>query len=171
MAMELVEHMDVTCEEFFDILEENVLADVENATGKRMNPDHLQGHRYSKKVASGRKGVEMKVKIKHFRRPAVYEARFSYNTGTNTIRYELAPAEDGGCDITYTEDFVSSTPEKGLMYKLARANYDRKLRSRAKQTLSAIEKTIKERRKNDKIAARKAEEAAQKQEAGAAEEP
>lgn len=32
--MELTQHLDVTPDEFFDILEENVLSDIENATGK-----------------------------------------------------------------------------------------------------------------------------------------
>ena len=156
--MELTQHLDVTPDEFFDILEENVLSDIENATGKQVNPAHLQGYRYTKKVANGRHQVPMKVKIKHFRRPAVYEARFTYGTGTNTIRYELEPSENGGCDLTYTEEFVPTTPQRGLVYRLTRMNYDRKLQARAKQTISSIEEAVRERRKNNEIAARKAQE-------------
>ena len=148
--MELTKKLDVTPKELFDALEASIRGDIEQATGKRPGRAKLNGYKYQKKAheAQGKaKGTEIKVKIRHFDYPHVYEARFSYSTGTNTMRYEAVPTDDGGCELTYTEEFEGQGGNtRGFMGKLGLMVYERKLKSRANATIDGIVKYVKGQR-------------------------
>lgn len=89
------------------------------------------------------KGTAIKVKIKHFDYPCLYEVCFQYAAGINTMRYEAAPAGDGACELTYTEDFQGAGGNtSGMRGKLGLFFYERKLKSRANQTIDQIVKYI-----------------------------
>ena len=106
--MQLTKTLKVTPEELFDALAGFIMQDIENATGKRPSRNKLNGYKYEKRAQSAKgkaKGTAIKVKIKHFDYPRLYEVRFQYASGINTMRYEAAPAGDGACELTYTEDF------------------------------------------------------------------
>ena len=106
--MQLAKTLKVTPEELFDALAGSIMQDIENATGKRPSRNKLNGYKYEKRAQSAKgktKGTAIKVKIKHFDYPCLYEVRFQYAAGINTMRYETAPAGDGACELTYTEDF------------------------------------------------------------------
>ncbi len=147
--MELTKKLDVTPEELFDALEASILGDIEQATGKRPSRAKLNGYKYVKKAheAQGKaKGTQIKVKIRHFDYPHLYEARFSYSTGTNTMRYEVVPTADG-CELTYTEEFEGQGGNtRGFMGKLGLMVYERKLKSRANATIDGIVKYVKGQR-------------------------
>ena len=106
--MQLTKTLKVTPEELFDALAGSIMQDIESATGKRPSRNKLNGYKYEKRARSAKgmaKGTAIKVKIKHFDYPCLYEVRFQYAAGINTMRYEAAPAGDGACELTYTEDF------------------------------------------------------------------
>lgn len=106
--MQLTKTLKVTPEELFDALAGSIMQDIENATGKHPSRNKLNGYKYEKRAQSAKgkaKGTAIKVKIKHFDYPCLYEVRFQYAAGINTMRYEAAPAGDGACELTYTEDF------------------------------------------------------------------
>ena len=106
--MQLTKTLKVTPEELFDALAGSIMQDIENATGKRPSRNKLNGYKYEKRAQSAKgkaKGTAIKVKIKHFDYPCLYEVRFQYAAGINTMRYEAVPAGDGACELTYTEDF------------------------------------------------------------------
>ncbi|MFR5416560.1 MAG: DUF3284 domain-containing protein [Collinsella sp.] len=96
--MQLTKTLKVTPEELFDALAGSIMQDIENATGKRPSRNKLNGYKYEKRAQSAKgkaKGTAIKVKIKHFDYPCLYEVRFQYAAGINTMRYEAAPAGDG----------------------------------------------------------------------------
>lgn len=106
--MQFTKTLKVTPEELFDALAGSIMQDIENATGKRPSRNKLNGYKYEKRAQSAKgkaKGTAIKVKIKHFDYPCLYEVRFQYAAGINTMRYEVAPAGEGACELTYTEDF------------------------------------------------------------------
>lgn len=138
--VELVRKLDFTAEELFDQIERSVIYDLRRATGKEYARDKIAGAKYKKTVGGGRQATEMKVKIRAYRYPEVYEARFTYARGTNTIRYQVEELPEGGVQLTYFEDFASAAPERGLSAKLQRAIYERQVKSRAEKTLKQLEK-------------------------------
>lgn len=144
--MQLTKTLKVTPEEFFDALAGSIMQDIENATGKRPNRNKLNGYKYEKRAQSAKgkaKGTAIKVKIKHFDYPCLYEVRFQYAAGINTMRYEAAPAGDGACELTYTEDFQGAGGNtSGTRGKLGLFFYERKLKSHANQTIDQIVKYI-----------------------------
>lgn len=148
--MELTKELDVAPEELFDALEASILGDIEQATGKRPSRAKLNGYKYEKRAhaAQGKaKGTAIKVKIRRYDYPRVYEARFSYSTGTNTMRYEVEPAGVGACRLTYTEEFEGQGGNtRGFTGKLGLMLYERKLKHRANETIDGIVKYVKGQR-------------------------
>lgn len=144
--MQLTKTLKVTPEELFDALAGSIMQDIENATGKRPSRNKLNGYKYEKRAQSAKgkaKGTAIKVKIKHFNYPCLYEVRFQYAAGINTMRYEAAPAGDGACELTYTEDFQGvGGNTSGTRGKLGLFFYERKLKSHANQTIDQIVKYI-----------------------------
>lgn len=144
--MQLTKTLKVTPEELFDALAGSIMQDIENATGKRPSRNKLNGYKYEKRAQSAKgkaKGTPIKVKIKHFDYPCLYEVRFQYAAGINTMRYEAAPAGDGACELTYTEDFQGvGGNTSGTRGKLGLFFYERKLKSHANQTIDQIVKYI-----------------------------
>lgn len=144
--MQLTKTLKVTPEELFDALAGSIMQDIENATGKRPSRNKLNGYKYEKRAQSAKgkaKGTAIKVKIKHFDYPCLYEVRFQYAAGINTMRYEAAPAGDGACELTYTEDFQGvGGSTSGTRGKLGLFFYERKLKSHANQTIDQIVKYI-----------------------------
>lgn len=145
--MELTMKMDATPEEFFERIEKSLIADIRMSTGKSVPAGKLNGYKY-KKVTAGKKGLELKVKIKSYRRPEHYEARFTSAQGTNTISYRVTPTEDGGITVDYAENFSPSAQQGRTMAALNDKVYDFRVRHRAKSLLKSIAKDIKQARKN-----------------------
>lgn len=144
--MQLTKTLKVTPEELFDALAGSIMQDIENATGKRPSRNKLNGYKYEKRAQSAKgkaKGTAIKVKIKHFDYPCLYEVRFQYAAGINAMRYEAVPAGDGACELTYTEDFQGvGGNTSGTRGKLGLFFYERKLKSHANQTIDQIVKYI-----------------------------
>ncbi len=79
--MQLTKKLKVTPEELFDALAGFIMQDIENATGKRPSRNKLNGYKYEKRAQSAKgkaKGTAIKVKIKHFDYPCLYEVRFQW---------------------------------------------------------------------------------------------
>lgn len=170
--MELSRDLSITPEEFFDQVEKSVLSDIERATGKRLTRDKLHGFKYKKRArGTGKKssGTPMDVKIKRYRYPEIYEVRFVYATGTNTICYRITRNEDGNAHLEYSEDFVSPHQTKGFLASLQLKRYEHQSRRRAEQTIAGIENLAEQDRKarnNPVLAEIEAAEEADAQAAG-----
>ena len=146
--MQIVKTLDVTPEELFDAIEASIIADIEDATGKTVSRNKLNGYHYTKKTRSGKTaGANLKTKIKTYRYPSVYEAKFTYDKGSNTTRYEVEPTEDGkGCTLTYTEDYTVNVSTAGFYGKLNLFLYERRVKKRAEDTIKSVAKYARESR-------------------------
>lgn len=139
--MEITRTLSITAEEFFDQIEKSVLADIKEATGKDLGRAKLNGFKYKKRARGGAKGgTPMDVKIKRYRYPEVYEVRFTYATGVNTVCYRVADTSDDSVTIEYTEELdARGQGSRGLVGALNRKLYDVRMRRGVNQTLKAIE--------------------------------
>lgn len=147
--MELTRTLSISAEELFDQIEKSVLADIREATGKEVARDRLDGYKYQKRAhGGGKNGTPMDVKIKRYRYPRVYEVKFSYAAGTNTVRYEVTDEADGCATVLYREEAQAhGGANRGFWGALNRRIYERRLRSRAEQALKALEDMgVRERR-------------------------
>lgn len=103
--MQITRTLSITAEEFFDQIEQSILADIKGATGKDISRAKLNGFKYKKRARGGGKGgTPMDVKVKHYRYPELYEVRFTYATGVNTLRYQVIEVGDGSLTIEYAEE-------------------------------------------------------------------
>ena len=141
--MQITRTLSITAEEFFDQIEQSILADIKEATGKDISRAKLNGFKYKKRARGGGKGgTPMDVKVKHYRYPELYEVRFAYATGVNTLRYQVIEVGDGS--------------DKGIRGTINRKLYDARIRRRAVKTLKAIEEMAvrdrKARENNPKLA-------------------
>lgn len=136
--------MDVEAKELFDMLVDSVLYDIKKSTGKKLNRSQFhKGTNYRKKIktnAKGKHGVLVKVTVTEFDPPHLYEATFSGDTDSSTIRYEIEELGDGKVKVTYKETQAevtgASKPIRWLQTKIAQRNL--------KGTLAGMEKAVKE---------------------------
>ena len=111
---------------------------MQRATGKRVSRNKLAGLKYQKRSSQVRKSnVTMNVKIRKYRYPEVYEVHFAYDSGSNTIRYQVEPRGEDGLTLTYREKFVNPAPERGLFANFRLRRYEKRAERRADQTLKA----------------------------------
>lgn len=156
--MQITRTLSITAEEFFDQIEQSILADIKEATGKDISRAKLNGFKYKKRARGGGKGgTPMDVKVKHYRYPELYEVRFTYATGVNTLRYQVIEVGDGSLTIEYAEELEArGGSDKGIRGTINRKLYDARIRRRAVKTLKAIEEMAvrdrKARENNPKLA-------------------
>ena len=73
---------------------------------------------------------------------------FAYDSGSNTIRYQVEPRGEDGLTLTYREKFVNPAPERGLFANFRLRRYEKRAERRADQTLKAIVRQAKKDRQN-----------------------
>ena len=140
--MELKKHFKATPDEVFNVIERSVLASIEDATGKRVSVKKLPGYRYKRTVAQKHRRVAMKVKIKQFERPSVYEAQFVSNEGTNHICYNLTESARGGTDLVYTEEYAPKGSQGFISAAINGFIYTIEVRFKARDTLTYFKRRI-----------------------------
>lgn len=140
--MELKKHFKATPDEVFNVIERSVLASIEDATGKRVSVKKLPGYRYKRTVAQKHRRVAMKVKIKQFERPSVYEAQFVSNEGTNHICYNLTESARGGTDLVYTEEYAPKGSQGFISAAINGFIYNIEVRFKARDTLAYFKRRI-----------------------------
>lgn len=141
--MQIEKTLDVTPEEFFGAIETSILYDVEEATGKRITRKRINGFHYTKATREpGRdQGSQVKVKIKSYRYPTLYEVKFTYATGANIMRYAVEPTADGaGSTLSYTEEYTANVSTKGITGWFNLFMYERRIKARANKTIKQIVK-------------------------------
>lgn len=140
--MELKKHFKATPDEVFNVIERSVLASIEDATGKRVSVKKLPGYHYKRTVAQKHRRVAMKVKIKQFERPSVYEAQFVSNEGTNHICYNLTESARGGTDLVYTEEYAPKGSQGFISAAINGFIYNIEVRFKARDTLTYFKRRI-----------------------------
>ena len=140
--MELKKHFKATPDEVFNVIERSVLASIEDATGKRVSVKKLPGYRYKRTVAQKHRRVAMKVKIKQFERPSVYEAQFVSNEGTNHICYNLTESARGGTDLVYAEEYAPKGSQGFISAAINGFIYNIEVRFKARDTLTYFKRRI-----------------------------
>ena len=138
--MRVTEHLKITAEEFFAIVDEALLADISNARGKAAKPSNLhEGYTY-KKFLRGKSDAAhaATVRISTYDRPRSYRSTVTAPHGESVMGYDVEPAGDG-IDVTYVEDFQSQGGIQALLSAMMTPIQSFGAKGRIKSQLHAME--------------------------------
>lgn len=141
--MEVKLHLNVKANEFFDLIINSLVYDVENSTQQKINKEDIKaGYEYKKVLTNkiGNKGTA-NVKITQLNYPTDYAISFFTKHGENTISYNIVE-EDEGIEITYQEKYIASKKSKEINHKVMSFFYDRGNKKRIQQLLFNMERYI-----------------------------
>lgn len=140
--------LDVSSEEFFNVLENSIFEDIKNNYKKANLDDIKKGFSYTKKLNNNLKQeAKVKITIEEYIKNSLYESSFATSKGINTIRYSLTESEnDIGCNLIYEEDYFSDKTSLGLNYKLMNFLLKRKNKRKVNNLIRSIESYIIENR-------------------------
>lgn len=131
--MEIKVNLQVSAEEFFDIISESIVAEIHAATGKNVRAKNLKkGFSYTRKLSKRR---SYQVTITDYRYPLCYSAKIESVGGVNTLSYRIEPAADDTIDVIYEEhvmDLNGGNKEKGLNSAWAKVKGTRKIKNQLK---------------------------------------
>ena len=99
--MKLIRDFKITSDEFYDYLEEKLLQDIQQTTGKKVKAKEIKkGFRYDKKDAY------TTITINDYKRHEIYSATVKSRTDFITITYQTKETKEG-LQITF-EEYVDS---------------------------------------------------------------
>lgn len=146
--MEVIRTLDITMDEMDAFIQEMVLKDIYQATGKKIKKGEVHpGYKYHKKL-KGRNGREGKVvtKIEQLT-SGNYSVSFSSSQGKNYLSYCYDEDDDKKVKLCYKESYDAKTKLQALNYKIMNFFYRKSNLKRIRLTLAQIEHLIQENRK------------------------
>ena len=145
--MELKVNMDVSADEFFNVLAESIIYDIKESTNKTITRDKIRkGYSYTKtlKTRLGKDG-KVKVTIKDFD-DSKYVASFLSSQGENIVSYEVEELDDKSLNVKYTEAFIGDSKMKSANFSIMSFLFKRGNKKRGYKSLNQIENVIISRR-------------------------
>lgn len=138
--MEINRVMQGTPAMFFDVLMGALLEDIEQSVHKYNRDSVKEGFHYQKQLKNkfGKAG-NVKVEITTLKEPYAYEATFSSAQGVNTLSYCAEVFDDEHIQVTYGEDFTSSSFSKKMNYSIMSKLYKRSSIKKANLVLDRLE--------------------------------
>lgn len=153
--MEMTVHLRVDADSFFREIKKMLLEEIEDARGKKAKPSNVhKGYSY-KRYRDGREDPEhaLQVNIAEWDPPHAYCSEVISQAGVSTMRYEAVPCEDGGIDVTYTEEFEGDSASDTVIQSLNKAVKWLPGKHRVKKLLRQIEAEILADQYSDECAA------------------
>lgn len=141
--MRITEHLKITAEEFFDIVDEALLSDIASARGKKAKPSNLhEGYTYKKHLrGKGDDAHAATVRIVSYDRPRCYRSTVTTQQGVSTMGYDVVPTGDG-VDVTYVEEFEGASGFKSALSRVVAPLQGLAGRGRIKSQMHAMEGRI-----------------------------
>jgi|GEM_PF-3587978 len=146
--MKIDRSYDITADEFYDYLEEHLLADIEKATGRSLKPKDLEpGLRFSRTNDADKSLAPIYITIDDYQRGSVYQAtaRSGAEMAVTTYRTSM---EDGKLHVVFTEYMTEFENKKDQMGKVKRGYYEFTYLARMSRTLNDMIAGILRKKKN-----------------------
>lgn len=102
--MKITKQLNLSAETFYQKIIDSVLYDIKEQTGKKLNPQQLQGFSYYKKFA---KNQEAQITIKELKKPETYVFETATLRNTFTASYHIKPIDAEHCEVCYLEQMES----------------------------------------------------------------
>jgi len=142
--------MNASAEEVYGLMLESAKADVEQATGKKINENDIKtGYSYRKNLTNrmGKEGSSIAT-FTRIIKPRVYEIEFKTARGFNKVIYEIEALENGQVEVTYEEVYDAADKRQDLNYKIVSFFYNRGSKKRMERMLELMEQHVANRRES-----------------------
>ena len=133
--MEIQMKLKVSAHDFYTLLIQSLINDIQNVTHHTITEQELLGYRYKKK-STQRKGSMIKVHVKKLLPDQEYLVHFTTSIDKSILHYQLTSIDEKHCLVTYTEE-SSRFDQQELPASSLRAQ-----KRRAKKMIKAIEQSI-----------------------------
>lgn len=136
--MKVSKHLNVSDKEFYTTLINSLVAEIEQATGKKQKP--YKNYKYTKELRTyGKTTQTVTTKITELIENECYEAKFEYGQGTNSVRFDIDVVEPMKVNVTYEEGFVGSSGKVQTNFGLVSLFVNPFNKRKAKKKLKAME--------------------------------
>lgn len=137
--MRVTENLKVNDEKFFSMMMDSLKQDIEQATGKKMEPK--EGLKYKKQSAQ-RKGAGSKITVKIMKLVMNQEYVVSFMTSIDhtVVSYHIDKLSDSELRVTYEEIYENVSNKKVASWQQKWA--EKKSAKRARKMLHEVEKYI-----------------------------
>ena len=142
--MKVIETLDVSAQQFYEYLLQQVRKDIEKATKKsHLTLEQLDGFTYSR-ILKRQKGdpLEIKIKVGPLIENRYYELSYETPTARNRYFYDIRQLEDHRIQVTYVEENGAKTALNNWVYKTRVKFKEKHVEQRIRQTLTQIEAYI-----------------------------
>jgi len=136
--------MNTTADRFYDLLISSVKHDIEQKTETSLDLKDLKsGYVYKKALTNklGKQG-QAKTTLTKIEPPHCYEAQFETPRGVNTISYQIKDLDDNLIEVTYSENFDSTSAAVALNFKIMSFFYKRSTRRRMRYLLKQMNRHL-----------------------------
>lgn len=139
--MQVTVHLKCDAEGFFEQIRLSVLSDIQEARGKKAKASNVHAGYSFKRYLKGKRDPDhaAQVHITAWDPPRRYACTVTTAGGVTTISYDGEPTEDGGVDVTYTEEFEGSSTSQNVLQRAIGAVKQVPARSGVKNQLHALE--------------------------------
>lgn len=137
--------MRATCMQIQQLIQENVLQDIYQSTGKHIAADKLTAPFAYQKTLKNRMGKTGKVKASIDELSTyAYQASFFSAQGKNTLRYVWKAVDDGHVEVVYEEAYEANTKANDWNFHLMSFLYKRNNKKRMQAVLQSMEEALKQ---------------------------
>lgn len=148
--MEMSKQMDATIHEVYEVVLESLFQEVSQSSNKKIHKSVLKkGFHYTKRMKKGKKYVEYRYFFKEFNEANGYQLEVKTNAGMIYMSMDWQELSEGGCLVTYREDFKADQELKGLMVRISDFFYQRKIKRHAKKMLDQMNRYIQKQKTNN----------------------
>lgn len=142
--MQVTEHLSIDGEAFFGEVKKSILADIEEVRGKKAKASNVHAGYSYKRYLRGKRDEDhaCQVRIVVWDPPREYRSTVTAQGGVTTISYVAEPTEDGGIDVTYTEEYEGGSAAQNIIQKGIGAVKQFPAKSGIKKQLRSIEARV-----------------------------
>lgn len=144
-AMKATRIMNASCKQIQQLIQENVLEDIYQSTGKRISADKLSAPFEYQKTLKNRMGKMGKVKASIDELSTyAYQASFFSAQGKNTLRYTWKAIDERHVEVIYEEAYEANTKANDWNFHLMSFLYKRNNKKRMQTVLQYMEDALKQ---------------------------
>lgn len=141
MKVEL--QLEVSQQQFFDLITTSIMNEIKQATGKEIRVDEINQYQYTKSMTT-KLGVtnSVDVLISNFTPPTLYEANVMSPTGKYIFQYDIEAVDSSHCFVRYEETYHSDKWNLKLNYSIFSFFYMKASKKRLIASIRHMEQLI-----------------------------
>lgn len=152
--MEFITNLDVSCEEIFECLNQNIINDVKAFTGRTITADQIgKGFMYKKDINMNKSHPNWAtVEVLEYNKPINYTIKYQSNKKSTVVTYRIKKIDDYKIELNYRECLSLKKKNSNNQYEIIEISNKKvkKVPFLKKIQLKELVKSIKKNRKSKK---------------------